>query len=76
MCPYVKLNAKEIPTFDDENVGMDKIQYALVLGSLMYVMVATRLYIGFRVGVVSKYMENLGKWHCNERFYKIPQSHK
>ncbi|MCO5575875.1 hypothetical protein L7F22_029680 [Adiantum nelumboides] len=34
------------------------------MGSLMYVMTATRPDIAFAVGVVSKYMSNPGKKHC------------
>ena len=42
---------------------MDKIPYASAIGSLMYVMVCTRLDIAHAVGVVSRYMSNPGKQH-------------
>ena len=42
---------------------MAKIPYASACGSLMYAMVATRPDIAHAVGVVSRYMSNLGKKH-------------
>ena len=42
---------------------MAKIAYALACGSLIYAMVATRLDIAHVVGVVSRFMSNLGKKH-------------
>ena len=42
---------------------MSKILYSLVVGSLMYAMVCTRLDIAHVVGVVSRYMNNRGKEH-------------
>eukprot|EP00253_Pinus_taeda_P006357 PITA_06357 len=42
---------------------MSKVPYALAVGSLMYVMVYTRPDIAHAVGVVSRYMNNLGKQH-------------
>ena len=43
---------------------MAKMPYASMIGSLMYAMVCTRLDITQAVGVVSKYMSNPGKQHC------------
>jgi len=45
---------------------MSKIPYASTVGSLMYAMVCTRLDIAHAVGVVSRYMNNLGKEHWME----------
>ena len=42
---------------------MSKVPYASVVGSLMYAMVCTRLDITHAVGVVRRYMKNLGKEH-------------
>lgn len=42
---------------------MSHVPYASTLGSLIYVMVCTRLDISHLVGVVSRYMKNLGKEH-------------
>ena len=40
---------------------MPKVPYSLVVGSLMYAMVCTRPEIAHAMGVVSRYMNNLGK---------------
>ena len=40
---------------------MSKFPYSLVLGSLMYAMVCTRLDIAHVVGVVRRYTNDLGK---------------
>ena len=40
---------------------MSKAPYASTIGSLMYAMVCTRPDIAHGVGVVSRYMNNLGK---------------
>ena len=42
---------------------MSCIPYANAVGSLMYLMVCTRLHISHAIGVVSRYMENPGKEH-------------
>ena len=42
---------------------MSHVLYASALGSLIYVMVCARLDISHLVGVVSIYMENIGKEH-------------
>ena len=42
---------------------MSKVPYVLVIGSLMYAMVCTRLNITRAVEVVSRYMSRLGKQH-------------
>ena len=42
---------------------MAKVSYASIIGSLMYVMVCTRLNITHAVGVVSRYISNMGTQH-------------
>eukprot|EP01018_Ginkgo_biloba_P007114 Gb_02705 [translate_table: standard] len=42
---------------------MSKVSYSSVVGSLMYAMVCTRMDIAYAVGVVSRFMNNLGKEH-------------
>jgi hypothetical protein len=42
---------------------MSRVPYSSTVGSLMYVMVCTRPYIAHAVGVVRRYMSNLGKEH-------------
>ena len=60
---YVKLSKQDCPRSDKEKAEMDKLPYASVVGSLMYAMIATRPDIDFAVGVVSRYMSNLGMKH-------------
>jgi hypothetical protein len=42
---------------------MYKVPYSSAIGSLMYVMVCTRLDIAHAVGVVRRYINNPGKEH-------------
>ena len=42
---------------------MASVPYSSAVGSLMYAMVCTRPDITYAVGVVSKFMVNLGKDH-------------
>ena len=42
---------------------MSKVPYASAIGSLVYAMVCIRPHIAHAVGVVSRYMNNLGKEH-------------
>lgn len=44
---------------------MIKFPYALVMGSLMYVMICTRPTIAYAIGIVTKSLSNLKKEHCN-----------
>jgi hypothetical protein len=45
---------------------MSRVPYSSIVGSLMYAMVCTKLDITHAVGVVSMYMNNLGKEHWEE----------
>ena len=60
---YVKLSKLDCAQPDKERAEMDKLPYAYAYGSLMYAMTAMHPYIAFAVGVVSRYMSNLGKKH-------------
>ena len=46
-----------------EKVEMMRVPYASIVGSLMYMMVCTMPDIEYVVGLVSRYMSNLGKEH-------------
>ena len=59
----MKLSASLSPSSNKERECMSGVPYANVVGSLMYVMVCTRLDISHAVGVVSRYMHDLGKGH-------------
>ena len=52
------------PKFEDENAHLSKFRYdQSIVGSLMYVMVATWLDIAFTMGVVNRFLSNHGKKH-------------
>ncbi|MCO5568442.1 hypothetical protein L7F22_022141 [Adiantum nelumboides] len=63
LTPQLKLSRADCPKSDAKKVEMAKVPYAFACGSLMYAMVATRPDIAFAVGVVSRFMSNLGKKH-------------
>ena len=44
-----------------EKAQMSKIPYASTIRRLMYAMVCTRPNIGYTIGVVNRYMNNLGR---------------
>ena len=44
---------------------MKPVPYAPIVGSLMYAMVATRPNIAHVIGIVSRFMDNLGRSHWN-----------
>ena len=60
---HMKLSKKMCPTAREEKENMAKVPYSSVVGNLMYVMVCTRPDIAHTVGVVSRFLENLGKEH-------------
>ncbi|KAE8702056.1 hypothetical protein F3Y22_tig00110503pilonHSYRG00682 [Hibiscus syriacus] len=53
------------PSNEEERIEMSRVPYASTVGSLMFAMIYTRPNIAQAVGVVSRYMENLGKEHWN-----------
>ena len=56
-----RLNSSQCFKSRKDKVDMEKVSYALVVGSLMYAMVCTRPDIAFVVGLVNRYTSNLGK---------------
>ena len=60
---HFKLSKEQSPKTEKERNHMSKVPYALVIGSLMYVMVCTRPNIAHVVGVVSRFMSRPGKQH-------------
>jgi hypothetical protein len=52
----VNLSTDQCPKTRDEEEDMSHVLYAIAIGSLMYEMVCTRLYIAHAVGVLSRYM--------------------
>ena len=53
---HFKLSKEQSPKTEKERDHMSKVPYASAIGSLMYVMVCTRLDIAHAVGVVSRFM--------------------
>ena len=60
---HFKLSKKSCPSSNKEKENMASIPYFFAVGSLMYAMICTRPYIAHTVGVVSRFMVNLGKEH-------------
>jgi len=60
---HIKLSKGQSPKTIEEREHMASVPYASAVESLMYAMVCTRPVITHAVGVVSKYMANLGKEH-------------
>ena len=60
---HFKLSKKSCPSSNKEKQNMTSIPYSSAVGSLMYAMVCTRPDITHVVGVVSRFMVNLGKEH-------------
>jgi hypothetical protein len=60
---HFKLTKEMCPKTQEEIKYMSRVPYSSTIGSLMYVMVCTRPDIAHAVGVVSRYMNNLGKEH-------------
>ncbi|GJV01441.1 hypothetical protein Tco_1335010 [Tanacetum coccineum] len=54
---------EECPSNDWDVERMSKVSYANAVGSLMYLMVCTRLDIAYAVSIVSRYLANPGKNH-------------
>ena len=60
---HLKLGSKQSPSSEKEKKEMQKVPYASIMGSLMYVMVCTRPDIAHVVGVVSRFLSNPSKKH-------------
>ena len=65
LASHFKLSSGLCPSTVEEKDYMSCVPYANTVGCLMYEMVCTRPTISHVVGIVSKYMENLGKEHWN-----------
>ena len=61
LASHFHLSKDQSPETEEEREFMAKVPYALAIGSLMYIMVCTIPDIGYAVGVVSRFMSNLGK---------------
>jgi hypothetical protein len=63
LASHFKLTKEMCPKTHEEIEYMSRVPYSSVVGSLMYVIVCTRLDISHVVGVVSGYMNNPSKEH-------------
>ena len=61
LASHFKLSKEACTKTQEEMAHMSKVPHASAVGSLMYAMVYTRPDIAHVVGVVSRYMTNLGK---------------
>jgi len=59
----VKLSDEQCPKTQEEEEDISHVTYVSIVGSLMYAMIYTRIYITHVVGVLSKYMSKPGKEH-------------
>ena len=60
---HFKPSKRLCPSTEKEKGEMSVISYSFTVGSLMYAMVCTRLDISHVIGVVSRFLANLGKAH-------------
>ena len=58
-----KFNERQCPKNDLKREQMQKIPYALAVGSLIYAQTCTRLDISFVVGMLGRYQSNPGMEH-------------
>ena len=61
----LRLSQRDYPTSGPKGEDMKSVPYAPEVGSLMYAMLATWPNIAHVVGVVSRFMHNLGRSHWN-----------
>ena len=61
----LQLSQRDYPTSGPKGEDMKSVPYAPEVGSLMYAMLATWPNIAHVVGVVSRFMHNLGRSHWN-----------
>eukprot|EP01018_Ginkgo_biloba_P015114 Gb_29057 [translate_table: standard] len=58
-----KLSIEQYPKTQEDIEDISNVPYESIVGSMMYAMVYTRPDIAHAVGVMSRYMSNLGKEH-------------
>jgi hypothetical protein len=65
----LKLSVKMSPATPEARMGMKPIPYRELVGKLLYLAVATRPDIAYAVGVLCRFVENLGPdhWHAAKR---------
>ena len=59
----IMLSKSQCPTTKDKREHMDKIPYASVIGSIMYVMLCTRPDVFYALSMTSRFQSNPGECH-------------
>ncbi|XP_041000938.1 secreted RxLR effector protein 161-like [Juglans microcarpa x Juglans regia] len=75
---HSKLSITQAPETDEDKEFMKNIPYASIVGSIMYIMVCTRLDLTYAVSIVSRFMSNPGKshWHALKCVFQYLSSTK
>ncbi|KAH9315581.1 hypothetical protein KI387_024208, partial [Taxus chinensis] len=60
---HFKLSKEQSPKTKEDRIQMSRVPYSSVVGSLMYVTVCTKPDISHSMGVVSRFMSDLGREH-------------
>ena len=60
---HFRLSKEQLLKTKEERDHRNKVPYVSAIGSLMYVMVCTRLDIAYVMEFVTRYMSRLGKQH-------------
>ena len=60
----IKLSKSQCPTTKEEREHMDKIPYALAIGSIMYAMFCTRPDVSCALSMTSRFQSDPGECHC------------
>ena len=63
LAAHFKLSSNQCSSNEEDKRKMMKIPYSSAVGSLMYLMVCTRPDMAHAVGVVNRFLSNLGKEH-------------
>ena len=63
IAPHFKLSAAQCPSSDEDVEYMSKISCSSAVGSLIYVIVCSRLDLSYAMSLVSRYMSNPDKEH-------------
>ncbi|GMP46978.1 hypothetical protein CsSME_00014930 [Camellia sinensis var. sinensis] len=61
LASHFRLTKEQSPKTEEEQAYMEHVPYALAIDSIMYAMVCTRPDIAHAVGVVSRYMNSIGR---------------
>ncbi|KAL0348088.1 UNVERIFIED_CONTAM: Retrovirus-related Pol polyprotein from transposon TNT 1-94 [Sesamum angustifolium] len=63
LAAHLQLCKDQSPKIDSEKAKMEKIPYSNAIGSVMYLMVSTRVDIAYAVSCLTRFMSNPGTTH-------------